>query len=117
MKKWQQLEEWICLQLKNIDPYVRRTKGSGNQGEKGDLKFSTNIGLHIEAKQRNLLSVYNQRWLDKCNEEIPLHVNKIALLITENKEGKKVAHLNAEDFFNLFKKGVISEQYKYMPKM
>jgi len=105
MKKWQQLEEWICEKLKELDPYIRRTKGSGNKGEKGDLKFSTNLGLHIEAKYRDLLSVYNQRWLEKCEEEIPLHVNKIAVVITENKEGKRVAHLDAEDFIELFKRG------------
>lgn len=101
-KKWEQLEFWICDKLEELDPYVKRSPGSGNKGCKGDIKFSTNIGLHIEAKQRNLKSVYNIDWLKKCEEEIPFHSKKVALLITENKDGKKVAHLDADDFFEIY---------------
>jgi len=105
MKKWELLEHWICEQLKELDPHIRRTPGSGNKSIKGDIRFSTNLGLHIEAKWRNLKTVFNQDWLTKCEEEISLHSKKMALVITENKDGKKVAHLDAEDFFRLFKDG------------
>lgn len=103
MEKWQQLEQWICEQLKELDPYIKRTPGSGNKSIKGDIKFSTNLGLNIEAKNRCFKSVFKQEWLDKVNEEIPLHVDKIGIVITENKDGKKVTHLNAEDFLKLYK--------------
>lgn len=103
IENWQKLEQWICEQLKDLDPYIKRTPGSGNKGCKGDIKFSTNLGLHIEAKWRNLKSVFNIDWLKKCEEEIPLHSKKIAVLITENKDGIKIVHLKAEDFFRLFK--------------
>lgn len=103
MKEWERLEEWIVHQLKEIDPFVKRSPGSGNKDCKGDLKFSTNIGLHIEAKWRNLKNVFNQDWLTKCQGEIPLHSDKIAVVITENNKGEKVAHLDALDFFNLIK--------------
>lgn len=104
MKKWEQLEQWICEQLEDFDPYIKRTPGSGNKGCKGDIKFSTNLGLGIEAKFRNTKSVFKQEWIDKCSEEIPLHSKKIPIIVTENKEGKKIVHLKAEDFFNLYKK-------------
>lgn len=110
MKKWEQLELWICDQLKDIDPFIKRTPGSGNGGSKGDIKFSsTKIGLHIEAKWRNIKSVFNIEWFKKSEEEIPLHSNKIAILITENKEGKKMAHLNADEFFEIYKRSLNNE--------
>lgn len=107
MEPWQQLETWICSQLQELDPYIKRSPGSGNKSCKGDIKFSTNIGLHLEAKWRNLKSVFNQEWLNKCASEIPLHTQKIPVVITEDKNGKRVAHLEAVDFFNLY-----NEYYK-----
>ena len=108
MKKedWVKLEEFICSELKELDPYIRRTKGSGNCSEKGDIKFSTNLGLHIEAKCYKTKSPFNQNWLDKCNEEIPLHSDKIGIVVTENKDGDKVVHLEWRDFFEIFKRSL-----------
>ena len=111
MKKWEQLELWICDQLRDIDPYVKRTPGSGNGGCKGDIKFSSpKIQLHIEAKWRNLKSVFNLDWFTKTESEISLHSDKMALLITENKDGKKMAHLNADDFFEIYKRSLDNGQ-------
>ena len=101
---WFKLQEWVASQLKEFDLYARSTKQSGAGGESGDVKNSLN--LNIECKLRNLKTVFNQDWLTKCEEEIPLHSKKVALVITENKYGKKVAHLNAEDFFRIFKKSL-----------
>ncbi|MHA2013319.1 MAG: hypothetical protein ACTSWG_13195 [Candidatus Helarchaeota archaeon] len=105
-KEWEQFEEFICEELKEFDPYIRRTKGSGNKGEKGDLKFSTNLGLHIECKKRNTKSPFKQEWLDKVNEEIPFHSNKIGIVITENKNKDKIVHLGWRDFFELLKRSL-----------
>ncbi len=102
MKEWQQLEQWVCEKLRPLDPYIHRTPGSGNKGCKGDAKFSINLGLHLEAKWRNLKSVYKQEWLDKCTEEIPLHSAKIPVVITEDKNKNKVAHLKADDFLEMY---------------
>lgn len=102
IKQWQQLEQWICEKLKPIDPFIKRTPGSGNGNCKGDIYFRTNVGLHIEAKWRNIKNVFNLDWLNKCSEEIPLHSDKIPLLITENKDGKKLAILNADDFIDIY---------------
>lgn len=103
MENWKKLEYWICEQLKSLDPFIKRTPGSGNKICKGDIKFSTNLGLHIEAKYRNQKSVFNQKWFDKCKKEIPFYSNKIPLLITENLNGIRMVHLEAEDFFRIFK--------------
>lgn len=102
-EKWEQLEEYICQELKELDPHIKRTPGSGNKGCKGDIKFSTNIGLHIEAKCYKTKSPFKQEWLDKCISEIPLHSNKIGIVVTENKNKDKVVHLAWQDFLEIYK--------------
>ena len=99
---WKKLESWICSKLEELDPRVSRSPGSGNGNCKGDLKFSTNIGLHVEAKYRNIKSVFNQDWFDKCADEIPFHVDKIPILVSQNKINKKMVHLDGDDFFDIY---------------
>lgn len=102
-KSWQKLEDYIASRLKEIDSRCRPSKASGgNCSESGDIFFSKNVGLHLEAKDRDLKSVYNEEWLTKCESEIPLHGNKIAVLVTRNNEGKMRVHLDADDFLNLY---------------
>lgn len=105
MKKedWYLLQEWVAEQLREIDPYARSTKGSGNSTEKGDLKLN-NAKLHIECKCYQKKNVWNIDWLQKCSEEIVLHSNKIPIVITENINKEKIAHVYADDFLNLYKK-------------
>jgi len=103
LKKWEQLEYWICEQLKELDPYIRRTPGSGNKGCKGDIKFSNNYGLHIECKFRNTKSVtINHKVWQKLNEEIPLHSERIPMLALENEDGKRFAVLDLDNFLDLY---------------
>jgi hypothetical protein len=103
-KDWRQLEEFIAEILTEIGPYSRRTKGSGNKGEKGDIK--TSCGLKIECKLRNIKSVYNEDWMQKIIEEVPLHSQDIPILITKNKEGKIRVHLEWSDFWEIYKKSL-----------
>jgi hypothetical protein len=102
MEKWEQLEQYICDQLKEIDPTIRRTPGSGNGHRKGDVTCQTNVGLHLEAKQREMKNVWQKKWLAKCASEIPLHVDKIPIVVTQDEKEERVVHLKAEDFFNLY---------------
>ena len=104
MKKWEQLEQYICEQLKEMDPTIRRTPGSGNGHKKGDVTCQTNVGIHVEAKQRNTRNVWKKEWLSKCASEIPLHVEKIPIVVTQDGKEERIVHLKADDFFNLYKK-------------
>ena len=106
-KSWQKFEDLICEYIKELDPYVRPTKGSGNKGEKQDIKTSLSLGL--ELKERNLKSVYNEDWLQKTIEEIPLHSQKIPVLVTRNKEGKIRVHMEWEDFWEIYKRSLGNE--------
>lgn len=102
MKQWEKLENYIVEKLKVLDNFVQRTPGSGNGNRKGDVCFSSNIGLHIEAKQRNKKNVWDVEWFKKCSEEIALHSKKFPIVVTENKDGKRFVHLDADDFFDIY---------------
>ena len=103
-KEWQMFEDYIVQKLKEIDPSAHTTKASGGSTIKGDI--SNNINLHIECKQRNIKSVYNQDWYEKCQTEVPLHSDKIAIIITENKDKKRMVNLSFEDFWEIYKKSL-----------
>ena len=100
-KDWERFEDYIIAKLQEVDQYCKTTPGSGNQGIKGDIK--NNVMLHIECKQRNTKSVTinSEVWKKLC-KEIPLHANKIPILTLENKEKKRWAILDLDDFLNLF---------------
>jgi len=98
--KWFLLQEWVASQLKPIDPHTRSTKASGAVGESGDVR--NKCGLNVECKCYNQSSPFKQQWLEKCQAEVPLHSDKKAIVVTENKDGKKVVHLDANDFFRIY---------------
>lgn len=103
-KAWEQLEDYTAQRLKELDPYCRHSKASGgNCGENGDIYFSKNIGVHFEMKQRNTESVTIKKdvW-EKLNSEIPLGVQKIPVLALENKDKKRWAVLDLDDFINIY---------------
>lgn len=100
--KWFLLQEWVADAIKEISPYSRSTKASGAVGEKGDVFNSCNLNIECKCYQKK--NVWEIDWLKKANAEIPLHSNKIAIVVTENKKEEKVVHLNADDFFNLYKR-------------
>jgi len=106
VKKWMLLEEWVCEQLKDLDPSTMRTPGSGNGNKKGDICSKSNTGLHIECKCYQKKNVWNIDWLTKCEAEIALHSKKRAIVVTENRDGKKIVHLEAEDFFEIYKRSI-----------
>lgn len=103
-KTWEKFEDLIVQHFKEFDPFIRRTKASGASNEKGDIK--TNLNLHIECKDYNKKSVYNENWMQKCIEEVPLHSKKLPILITRNKEDKIRVHMDFQDFLILFKESI-----------
>ena len=98
--KWQKFEDLICALLQEIDSRIRPTKGSGNSTENYDI--NTSCGLAIECKDYNTDSVYQEKWMQKVIEEVPLHVERLPVLFTRNKDGKIRAHLDGEDFIKMY---------------
>lgn len=107
-KKWQKLEDAILQDVREIDKYAQNSPGSGNQGIKGDI-YTTNLGLNIECKCYQKKNVWEVEWLNKCEEEIPLHSDRTAIVVTENNEGKRHVHLTWDDFWSLYKRSLNNE--------
>jgi len=100
MKDWEKLEVYIAERLKEVDPRCKRQKGSGNGMCKGDIK--TNLPLHIECKQRSTKDIkISIETFEKLKSEIPLHCNKLPVLALENKDGKRYAVLELDDFLEI----------------
>lgn len=101
LEPWQKLELYIVGKLELIDINCKRTPGSGNKGRKGDIY--TSCGLHIECKLRNTESVTIKKdvWKKLC-DEVPFHSNNLPMLALENKEGKRWAVLELDDFLDIF---------------
>jgi len=100
-KSWQQLEDFITEFLSKHDPYARPTKGSGNKGEKHDIK--TSCGLAIECKDnQSLKNGYKENDMKKIIDEVPLHSQDIPILVTRNKEKVIRVHLTWSDFWEIY---------------
>lgn len=99
-EKWWRFQEHIAAILREIDPYARSTKGSGNKGEKGDVR---NKYLLIECKDTDKKSVTIKRevW-DKLRGELPLHSSKIPMYALEDADYNKWAVLELNDFLQMY---------------
>lgn len=100
-EEWFLFQEYIAEILSEIDPHARSTKGSGNKGEQGDV--NNKVGLTVECKLRNTKSaqINVEQWKDLL-AEIPLHSERIPLLALKNKEGRKWAVLDLDDFLEMY---------------
>ena len=101
-KDWQVFEDYLAEKLKEIDPYCRATPGSGNGGCKGDIKTDL-LPLHIECKQKTTknITVIMDVW-DKLCSEIPLHVDKLPVYCLEQKDKRRFAVLDLDDFLTMY---------------
>ena len=100
-KDWQHFEDYIAERLKEIDPYARASKGSGNKNENYDINTSAELACECKQRATKDITVKNDVW-DKLCQEIPLHSEKIPVYMLENKEKKRWAVLELDDFLDLF---------------
>ena len=100
-KDWQHFEDYIAERLKEIDPFARATKGSGNQNEKCDIKTSCDLGFECKQRSTKDITVKSDVWDKLCNE-IPLHSKKIPIYALENKDKKRWVVLDLDDFLDMY---------------
>lgn len=97
------LESWVVSHLLEIDPFARRTRGSGCGNEIGDV---SNKYCFIECKQKhtqeNIIVPFKEVW-QHLLFRIPESSQKIPIVVNENMYGNKFVTLQAEDFFELLK--------------
>jgi len=98
--KWKQFQDYIAGRLLCIDKNARSTKGSGNQGEIGDVN---NKYLIVECKDTDKKSVTFKRavW-QKLLSELPFHSKRIPMYAMQDEEGNKWAVLDLDTFLDIF---------------
>lgn len=102
IKTWQKLEHYLSDKIQEtFNITCRPTKGSGNQGEKGD---SLNSIFRTDCKYRNTknLTINISVW-QKLLNTLPIDGTKVPMLLLENKDNKRFIILNSDDFFKLCK--------------
>jgi len=102
MNTWnigKKLENYICEKFKELGINAYRSNGSGNKGSVGDISGTP---YAIECKKRNTkdITIKEDVW-NKLINEIPLSSERIPLYILENKNEKRWAVIDIEDFFRL----------------
>ena len=98
-----ELENYIAEKFKELGyPNAKRSKGSGNQGQLGDIT-GQDI-LVVEAKNRNTedITLKQEVW-DKLVAEIPLHSRRLPMYVLRNKNQKTWCVMEAEDMFTILK--------------
>lgn len=103
-EKGTQFELYVAYLFKEIYPYARPTKGSGNKGEIGDVNQPYFI---IECKSRDTesISIKEKVWNKLC-AELPIQSKRLPLYLLRNKNNKNWAVLKLEDFIEIFKRSI-----------
>jgi len=94
-----QLEQYVVNKFNEVGIKAKRTKGSGNKGQAGDVQQDCFV---VECKKRNTkdITIKADVW-KKLKNEIPLHSTRFPLYCLENKNGERLAVMDLEDFFNI----------------
>lgn len=98
-----ELESYLAEKFKELGfPNAKRSKGSGNQGQLGDIT-GQDI-LVVEAKNRNTqdITLKEEVWI-KLMSEIPLHSKRIPMYVLRNKNHRTWCVLDASDMFDILK--------------
>ena len=97
------LEIYVADRLSEVlnDITIRPTKASGASTQLGDIMCKDFL---IECKKRNTKNItINENVWNKLLSELPIDSLRIPLYILENKNKKRWAVLDLEDFFTLIK--------------
>jgi Holliday junction resolvase len=98
-----ELENYIAEKFKELGfPNACRSNGSGNKGSIGDISGIDYFA--VEAKNRNTESVTikKETW-DKLTSSIPLHSNRLPMLVLRNKNKQTFCVMEANDMFTILK--------------
>ena len=96
-----ELEHFIAQKFIELGyPNAKRSKGSGNQGQLGDITGQD--AFVVECKNRNTedITLKQEVW-DKLCAEVPLHSKRLPLYILRNKNQKTWAVMDVNDFFDI----------------
>lgn len=98
-----ELESYLTEKFKELGfSNACRSNGSGNKGSLGDI--SGQDIFVCEAKNRNTESItIKQETWNKLISSIPLHSNRLPMLVLRNKNKQTFCVMDSEDMFDILK--------------
>jgi Holliday junction resolvase len=98
-----ELEHFIAQKFVEIGyPNARRSNGSGNKGEAGDISGQDLFTVECKNKNTDSITVNEKVWA-KLKSEIPLHSKRLPLYILRNKNKQNWAVMDVDDLFRILK--------------
>ncbi len=98
-----ELEHFIAQKFVELGyPNARRSNGSGNKGEAGDISGQDLFTCELKNRATDSITIKEDVW-QKLKSEIPLHSKRLPLYILRNKNKTTWAVMNVDDFFTILK--------------
>ena len=104
------LETLFLAYLQEIEPKVRLSNNSGAVSNNGDITGSQYF--QIECKVRNTKNItINSDVFEKLMKSIPMHTNRMPVLVNQNIDKKVFVTMEMADFFKLASAFLKEEKY------
>jgi hypothetical protein len=98
-----ELEDYIAQKFIDLGyPWAKRSKGSGNKGEAGDISGQDLFTCELKNRNTDSITIKEDVW-QKLKSEIPLHSKRLPLYILRNKNKTTWAVMDVEDMFEIIK--------------
>ncbi len=96
-----ELEQYIANKLIDIGVIkARRSKGSGNKGEAGDIAGQDIMVAECKHYNTKNITIKEDVW-KKLNSEIPLHSSRFPVYFLQNGSDTRLAVIDVDMFFEL----------------
>ena len=94
-----ELENYVANKFIEVGfSHARRSNGSGNKGEAGDIAGQTICVAECKHRSTKDITIKEDVW-KKLNGEIPLHSKRFPVYFLQNENNMRVAVLDIDEFF------------------
>jgi len=98
-----ELEHFIAQKFVELGyPNARRSNGSGNKGEAGDISGQDLFTCELKNRNTDSITIKEEVW-KKLKSEIPIHSKRLPLYILRNKNKTTWAVMDVDDLFTILK--------------
>jgi hypothetical protein len=95
-----QLENLVLAHLQAIEPRARLSNNSGAVSNNGDITNSDYFQIECKVKNTDSITIKNDVF-KKLVKSIPMHINRMPVLVNQNKEKYVYVTMEMRDFFKL----------------
>lgn len=98
-----ELENYIAEKFKELGyKNACRSNGSGNKGSLGDISGIDSFAVECKNRNTDSVTIKEDVW-QKLNSSIPLHSNRLPILILRNSNKRTWAVMDVKDMFEIIK--------------